>query len=149
MSKGYDDIAFTEDVRRIQDRYGSRTFYDRRRMRRACANGSTDDDALSDAEREHLAERDSFYLATVSQTGWPYVQFRGGPAGFLRVLDDNTVGWARSNLGLSTFSGSARAQGRHRPRGRQPTAVRTPVRDAYSFGCSFPACRGRQPLGQR
>jgi predicted pyridoxine 5'-phosphate oxidase superfamily flavin-nucleotide-binding protein len=100
MSKGYDDIAFTEDVRRIQERYGSRTFYDRRRMRRARANGSTDGDALSDAEREYLAERDSFYLATVSQTGWPYVQFRGGPAGFLRVLDDNTVGWAdfRGNL---------------------------------------------------
>jgi predicted pyridoxine 5'-phosphate oxidase superfamily flavin-nucleotide-binding protein len=69
-------------------------------MRRARANGSTDGDALSDAEREYLAERDSFYLATVSQTGWPYVQFRGGPAGFLRVLDDNTVGWAdfRGNL---------------------------------------------------
>jgi predicted pyridoxine 5'-phosphate oxidase superfamily flavin-nucleotide-binding protein len=100
MSKGYHDIAFTEDVRRIQERYGSRTFYDRRRMRRARANGSTDGDALSDAEREYLAERDSAYLATVSQTGWPYVQFRGGPAGFLRVLDDNTIGWAdfRGNL---------------------------------------------------
>ncbi len=41
-----------------------------------------------------IAERDSFYLATVSQTGWPYIQHRGGPPGFLRVLDDQTLGFA-------------------------------------------------------
>ena len=47
-------------------------------------------------ERDYLSERDSFYLATVSETGWPYVQFRGGPPGFLRVLDEHTRGWADS-----------------------------------------------------
>jgi uncharacterized protein len=51
-------------------------------------------------ERDFLAERDGFYLATVSETGWPYVQYRGGPPGFLRVIDDHTLGWAdfRGNL---------------------------------------------------
>jgi len=55
---------------------------------------------MSEDEREYLAERDSFYLATVSETGWPYVQFRGGPPGFLRVVDAHTIGWAdfRGNL---------------------------------------------------
>ena len=41
-----------------------------------------------------IATRDSFYIATVSETGWPYVQHRGGPPGFLRVIDDKTLGFA-------------------------------------------------------
>ncbi|HXZ17106.1 MAG TPA: pyridoxamine 5'-phosphate oxidase family protein [Roseiarcus sp.] len=45
-------------------------------------------------EAAFIAERDSFYLATVSQVGWPYIQHRGGPPGFLRVLDDRTLGFA-------------------------------------------------------
>ena len=44
--------------------------------------------------RAFLHARDSFYLATVTETGWPYVQHRGGPRGFLRVLDDHTLGFA-------------------------------------------------------
>jgi Pyridoxamine 5'-phosphate oxidase len=57
-------------------------------------------DPLTDAEKEYLRERDSFYLASVGETGWPYVQFRGGPKGFVHVLDDHTIGWAdfRGNL---------------------------------------------------
>lgn len=56
--------------------------------------------AFTEGEADYLAERDGFYLATVSETGWPYVQFRGGPTGFLRVVDDHTIGWAdfRGNL---------------------------------------------------
>lgn len=106
MSRHYDDIAFTEAVSEVQERYGSRSFYDRRRSRghrtagRDEREGDDVGDALSEDERSYLGERDSFYLATVSATGWPYVQFRGGPPGFLRVLDDHTIGWAdfRGNL---------------------------------------------------
>jgi len=99
MSRHYQDIAFTEAVSTVQERYGSRQFYDRRRAR-ADRTEAAGGDALSDDERAYLSERDSFYLATVSATGWPYVQFRGGPPGFLQVIDDHTIGWAdfRGNL---------------------------------------------------
>jgi uncharacterized protein len=50
--------------------------------------------ALSEREAVFIEARDSFYLATVSETGWPYVQHRGGPLGFVRRVDDNTIGWA-------------------------------------------------------
>ena len=100
MSRHYGDIAFTDAVSRVQERYGSRGFYDRRRSRAASDDDATGGDALSEDERAYLGERDSFYLATVSATGWPYVQFRGGPPGFLQVIDDHTLGWAdfRGNL---------------------------------------------------
>lgn len=45
-------------------------------------------------EREFLAERDSFYIASIGATGWPYIQHRGGPAGFLKVIDDHTIAFA-------------------------------------------------------
>ena len=51
-------------------------------------------DRFGEAEAVFIAERDSFYLATVSQSGWPYVQHRGGPAGFLKVLDETTLAFA-------------------------------------------------------
>lgn len=97
MSKHYGSIAFTDAVVGVQREYGSDGFYGRKRVQGNAAPGT---DALTDDEREYLAERDSFYLATVSETGWPYVQYRGGPTGFLRVVDDHTIGWAdfRGNL---------------------------------------------------
>src|SRR5690349_19663304 len=51
-------------------------------------------DALTPAEAAFIAERDSFYMATVSETGWPYVQHRGGPRGFLKVVDEKTLAFA-------------------------------------------------------
>jgi len=51
-------------------------------------------DVLGEVEREFIATRDSFYMATVTEKGWPYVQHRGGPAGFLRVLGPHTLGFA-------------------------------------------------------
>jgi predicted pyridoxine 5'-phosphate oxidase superfamily flavin-nucleotide-binding protein len=97
MSKHYGTIAFTDDVRAIQGDHGSQAFYDRKRVAGRVGLGP---DPLTDDETTFLAERDSFYLATVSETGWPYVQFRGGPTGFLRVVDEHTIGWAdfRGNL---------------------------------------------------
>lgn len=97
MSKHYGAIAFTDAVQEAQHQHGSDAFYGRKRVQGAAAPGV---DALTEDERDYLAERDSFYLASVGETGWPYVQFRGGPTGFLRVVDDNTIGWAdfRGNL---------------------------------------------------
>lgn len=97
MSKHYGTIAFTDDVRAVQCHHGSQAFYDRKRIAGEATPGP---DPLTEDERDYLAERDSFYLATVSDTGWPYVQFRGGPKGFLRVLDVHSIGWAdfRGNL---------------------------------------------------
>ncbi|MBJ7337293.1 pyridoxamine 5'-phosphate oxidase family protein [Mycolicibacterium sp.] len=97
MSTRYPAIAFTDDVRAVQHLHGSDRIYERKRVIGAAA---TEAERLTDDEGRFLAERDGFYLATVSATGWPYVQFRGGPAGFIRVLDDRTIGWAdfRGNL---------------------------------------------------
>jgi predicted pyridoxine 5'-phosphate oxidase superfamily flavin-nucleotide-binding protein len=97
VSKHYGAIAFTEAVRDVQREHGSDGFYGRKRVQGKATPGI---DALTEDEKDYLADRDSFYLATVSETGWPYVQFRGGPRGFLRVVDDHTIGWAdfRGNL---------------------------------------------------
>lgn len=97
MSRQYGCIAFTDDVRGVQDDYGSSGFYDRMRRR---ADGAEESDPLGPNEASFLTKRDGFYLSTVSQTGWPYVQFRGGPPGFLRVTDEHTIAWAdfRGNL---------------------------------------------------
>jgi uncharacterized protein len=97
MSKHYGAIAFTDDVRAVQGHHGSQAFYDRKRLAGTAAPGR---DPLTDDETEFLAERDSFYMATISATGWPYVQARGGPKGFLRAVDEHTIGWAdfRGNL---------------------------------------------------
>jgi predicted pyridoxine 5'-phosphate oxidase superfamily flavin-nucleotide-binding protein len=56
--------------------------------------GHRDFDRFTENERFFIGQRDSFYMATVAENGWPYVQHRGGPAGFLRVLDDRTLGFA-------------------------------------------------------
>ena len=94
MSRAYSDIAFTPAVREMQTRMGSRANY-------APLDYSTDrGDRLTLREAGFISARDSFYQATVSETGWPYVQFRGGPAGFLKVLDDKTLGYTdfRGNM---------------------------------------------------
>ena len=80
--------AFTPSVRAAQEQYGSRAGLAR------WADRDDGPDVLGETEREFLAEQDGFCLASVSSSGWPYVQWRGGPPGFLRVLDDHTLGWA-------------------------------------------------------
>ncbi|MGO4171961.1 pyridoxamine 5'-phosphate oxidase family protein [Bosea sp. TAF32] len=88
MGDRYADIAFTGTVKAFQQRMGSRDLYQR------IEGGPASDGGLSQAETAFVAERDHFYIASVSETGWPYVQFRGGPPGFLRALDDKTLGFA-------------------------------------------------------
>jgi predicted pyridoxine 5'-phosphate oxidase superfamily flavin-nucleotide-binding protein len=97
MSKHYASIAFTDDVRAVQGEHGSEEFYGRKV---AAGKASVGADPLTDDEKDYLSERDGFFLASVSETGWPYVQFRGGKPGFIRSLDDHTIGWAdfRGNL---------------------------------------------------
>jgi ferredoxin-NADP reductase/predicted pyridoxine 5'-phosphate oxidase superfamily flavin-nucleotide-binding protein len=88
MSHAYADIAFTPAVRAVQTRLGSRSSYE------PLDHAEDRRDALGPDEAAFIEARDGFYQATVSETGWPYVQFRGGPAGFLKVLDDKTLGYA-------------------------------------------------------
>lgn len=87
MAHRYSEILFTDAVRAAQERFGSREQGERLRAR-GQAN-----DTLTDAEREFIQARDGFYLASVSESGWPYVQFRGGPAGFVRALDGKTLAY--------------------------------------------------------
>jgi ferredoxin-NADP reductase/predicted pyridoxine 5'-phosphate oxidase superfamily flavin-nucleotide-binding protein len=88
MSKAFAKISFTPDVQAVQTEMGSRSAY------RTAELGEAEMVALGIFEQEFIAGRDSFYQATVSQTGWPYVQHRGGPVGFLKVLDERTLGYA-------------------------------------------------------
>jgi uncharacterized protein len=82
------DVAFTPAVKRAQERGGSRAAY--RRMEQ---NGGWET-TVTDELAAFVAERDSFYLATASAEGQPYVQHRGGPRGLLRVIDERTLGFA-------------------------------------------------------
>jgi hypothetical protein len=88
MGHRLSEILFTDGVRAAQERYGSRAQNERLRTL-GHAN-----DTLTAAETAFIEARDGFYLASVSESGWPYIQFRGGPAGFVRVLDDKTLGYA-------------------------------------------------------
>jgi uncharacterized protein len=84
MAYGFLDIASTPGVRAAQEANGSGEFW-------AKFEGDRAFDRFTAAEAAFIAERDSFYMATVSESGWPYVQHRGGPPGFIRVLDDKTL----------------------------------------------------------
>lgn len=81
------DVAFSASVKAAQERLGSRAAY--RRMEEKGGFRS----AVTAELQEFIAERNSFYLATASSDGQPYVQHRGGPRGFLRVLDESTLGF--------------------------------------------------------
>jgi predicted pyridoxine 5'-phosphate oxidase superfamily flavin-nucleotide-binding protein len=81
-------IAFTPSVKAAQDHRGSRRAYAR------LESSGSEADALGKDEEAFLSERDSFYMASVGESGWPYVQHRGGPKGFVRVLDEHTLGFA-------------------------------------------------------
>ncbi len=88
MGHRLSEILFTDGVRAAQERYGSRAQNERLRT------AGRSNDTLTKAETAFIQARDGFYLASVSESGWPYIQFRGGPAGFVRVLDDKTLGYA-------------------------------------------------------
>jgi predicted pyridoxine 5'-phosphate oxidase superfamily flavin-nucleotide-binding protein len=86
--RAFSRIAFTPNVKAAQERLGSRGAYAR------LERGADAPDTLGDDEVAFLAERDSFYMASVGESGWPYIQHRGGPKGFVRVLDERTLAFA-------------------------------------------------------
>jgi uncharacterized protein len=88
MGRRFAELAFTPLVKEHQRKHGSRYLYER------VEQSSNLGDRLGPQEQEFVRERDGFYMASVSETGWPYIQYRGGPKGFLRVLDDATLGFA-------------------------------------------------------
>lgn len=90
MPHAFADIAFTPSVKAAQQRDGSRAGYERSFE----GDGETVNDRLGDSETEFISAQRSVYMATVSETGWPYLQHRGGPRGFLKVLDDKTLAFA-------------------------------------------------------
>jgi hypothetical protein len=100
----FGQIAFTPAVKALQERMGSRSIYAR-------GEGASDaaDDVVGDHEAAFLAERDSFYMASVGETGWPYVQHRGGPKGFVKV---STSTRSASPTFGATFSTSRPAMSR-------------------------------------
>jgi uncharacterized protein len=108
VTNRHHETAFTPAVRRLQERAGSRAAY-----AEAGARGGAND-RFGAREAQFIAERDGFYLATLSETGWPYVQFRGGPPGFARVLDEQTLGWAdfRGNQQFVSAGNASAGEGR-------------------------------------
>jgi predicted pyridoxine 5'-phosphate oxidase superfamily flavin-nucleotide-binding protein len=88
MGHQFAEIAFTESVREVQEINSSRERYSR------MDEGEDHNHILGEREESFIQARDSFYMASVSETGWPYVQHRGGPKGFMRVLDEKTLGFA-------------------------------------------------------
>ena len=87
MPYGFLDTLSTPSVRAAQAANGTREQWERFSGHRAF-------DRFTENEVAFIAARDSFYMATVSENGWPYIQHRGGPAGFLKVLDEKTLGFA-------------------------------------------------------
>jgi len=88
MPRQFTKIAFTPAVKAAQAQRGSREIYAR------FEQSGTSNDTVTPEIAEFIAQRDGFYLGTVSSNGYPYIQFRGGQPGFLRVLDERTLGFA-------------------------------------------------------
>jgi predicted pyridoxine 5'-phosphate oxidase superfamily flavin-nucleotide-binding protein len=88
MTAAFAELTFTPSVKTAQSFYGSREKNSRFELAENARN------QLTEAEADFIGERDSFYQATVSESGWPYIQHRGGPMGFLKVLDNRTIGFA-------------------------------------------------------
>lgn len=86
MAKNFASVAFTDTVKAIQEKNGSRMAY--ARMER-----ETYVDGLTENEIDFISQRDSFYMASTGENGFPYIQHRGGRKGFVKVLDANRIGF--------------------------------------------------------
>ena len=89
MARAFAEISFTPSVLAMQEQQGSAESY-AKFLEPEADRG----DRIGPAETEFILRMDGFYQATVSETGWPYVQFRGGPKGFIQILDDKTIAYA-------------------------------------------------------
>jgi uncharacterized protein len=126
MSHAFADIAFTPSVKAAQQRDGSRAGH----AQNFEAGAEVFNDRLGEAETEFIAAQRSFYMATVSETGWPYLQHRGGPRGFLKVLDDSTLAFADYAGNRHKLLGRLEVQDLARP-------------EALAKALTDPACRSR------
>ena len=104
MAQKFHELAFTEKVSKAQEHYYGKSQH---------VPGGPDRDALTEDEISFIQSRDSFYMATVSETGWPYLQHRGGKIGFLRVLGPSALAFAdykgnRQLLSTGNLAGSDR-----------------------------------------
>jgi predicted pyridoxine 5'-phosphate oxidase superfamily flavin-nucleotide-binding protein len=88
MGRRFAELAFTPLVKRQQQQHGSRHLYEQ--VERSSDLG----DQLGPDEQAFIRERDGCYMASVSETGWPYIQYRGGEKGFLHGIDARTLGFA-------------------------------------------------------
>ena len=88
MAASASDVAFSPTVKSVQTRLGSRAHFEAAEIERPWPRTIRDDLAA------FIAQRDTFYLATANAAGQPYIQHRGGPPGFLRLLDEKTLGFA-------------------------------------------------------
>jgi predicted pyridoxine 5'-phosphate oxidase superfamily flavin-nucleotide-binding protein len=88
MPHTYIATMFSDPVKDLQERFGSRKQYER------LASSGLGEQELGLQEVEFIAARNSFYMATVTPDGWPYLQHRGGAAGFLKVVDERTLAFA-------------------------------------------------------
>ena len=82
----YAKLAFTDTIKSIQEEQGSRDAYERMEKMKL-------PDGLSYRELSFIQERDSFYMASFGENGYPYIQHRGGPKGFLKIIDPKTLGF--------------------------------------------------------
>lgn len=89
MPRAFSELTFTPAVRAHQERMGSARTY-----AKFIEGGPQQGHQIGAAEKAFIEARDGFYQSTVSETGWPYVQYRGGPVGFLKVLGPQTIGYA-------------------------------------------------------
>ncbi|MBU7583012.1 MAG: pyridoxamine 5'-phosphate oxidase family protein [Nostoc sp. TH1S01] len=108
MPRKFGEIAFTPEVQAAQLQRGSRQTYER-----YIANGPAND-SITPQIAEFIAHLDGFYLGTVSSNGYPYIQFRGGAPGFLKVINDKTLGFAEFSgnvqyITVGNLSGEAKA----------------------------------------
>jgi predicted pyridoxine 5'-phosphate oxidase superfamily flavin-nucleotide-binding protein len=88
MPHTFANTMFSDAAKKLQNRFGSRAAYER------MSRFGDGEQSLGPDEAEFIAARNSFYMSTVTSDGWPYIQHRGGPAGFLRVIDERTIAFA-------------------------------------------------------
>ncbi|WCO01194.1 pyridoxamine 5'-phosphate oxidase family protein [Psychroserpens ponticola] len=86
MAKNFAEIAFTDSVKKLQEHHGSRNAYERMEKYNII-------DGLTINEVSFIQARDSFYLASIGTNKFPYIQHRGGPKGFLKILDTKRIGF--------------------------------------------------------
>jgi len=106
MTARYLNVLFSPTVKAVQEQNGSRDLYAKR-------DSASEPDRLTAREAQFIAARESFYMASVNASGWPYIQHRGGPTGFIKILGERTLGFAdfrgnRQYVSVGNFAGDNR-----------------------------------------